>query len=73
MMMNGWMVATGFGVTHWLFFAALVAVLLYPIGRILNRVGLSPFWSVLALVPLINMIGLWILAFVDWPGQKGGS
>ena len=67
-MMTGWTYTmSGYGVGHWLIFAVMVAVALYPIGRILSRLGFSPFWSVLALVPLVNLIGLWLLAFVDWP------
>jgi predicted PurR-regulated permease PerM len=73
MMTNGWMDMTGFGPTHWLIFAVMVAVILYPIGRILSRVGFSPFWSVLAMIPFINLIALWVLAFADWPGRSRGS
>lgn len=73
-MMDGWMVGYGFGygLGHWLIFAIFVAVVLYPLGRILNRVGFSPFWSVLALIPFINLLALWVLAFSDWPrdGEK---
>ena len=61
----------GYGVGHWIFFVVMVAVVLYPIGRILGRLGLSPFWSVLALIPIVNLIGLWLLAFVDWPRDTG--
>jgi predicted PurR-regulated permease PerM len=74
--MDGWMGQTGFGLgydlSHWLMFAIIVAVVLYPLGRILNRVGYSPFWSVLALFPFVNLLALWVLAFSDWPreGEK---
>jgi hypothetical protein len=64
---------TDFGPTHWLFFAVMVAVILYPIGRILKRIGMSPFWSVVALIPLGNLVGLWVLAFVDWPSGEDKS
>jgi hypothetical protein len=67
MMMDHLIDLPGLGVAHWLLFAAMVAVFLYPIGRILGRLGISPFWSVLALVPLVNLVALWILAFADWP------
>jgi hypothetical protein len=70
MMMNDWMYMVGFGPAHWLFFAAMVAIVLYPIGRILGRIGLSPFWSVLAFIPLVNLVALWVLAFADWPGSR---
>lgn len=39
-----------YGLAHWLSFAFGVAIILFPIGRILGRLGYSPFWSVLALV-----------------------
>jgi hypothetical protein len=50
----------------------MAVVLLYPIGRILMRIGLSPFWAILVLVPFFNLIGLWVLAFVEWPRQGSG-
>jgi hypothetical protein len=70
MMMYDWNNMMGFGPAHWLFFAAIAAVILYPIGRILSRIGVSPFWSVLALIPLVNLVGLWVLAFADWSEPK---
>lgn len=72
-MMDGWMMGYGFGYGfgHWLVFAILVAVVLYPVGRILNRIGFSPLWSVLALIPLVNLLALWVLAYSNWPGNRG--
>jgi hypothetical protein len=58
------------GLAHWLFFLALIALVIYPIGRILNRIGLSPLWSILAFIPVLNLLALWIVAFSDWPNQK---
>lgn len=72
-MMVGWTDMAGYGLGHWLFFVVMVAVLLYPIGRILGRIGLSPFWSILALIPFVNMIALWFLAFIDWPERERGA
>lgn len=76
-MMDSWMGAAGFGfgygLGHWVIFAVIVAVVLYPVGRILNRIGFSPFWSVLILIPLANLFGLWVLAFSDWPRDRGKS
>ena len=69
-MMGSWMGPADFGPSHWLLFTVIVAVILYPVGRILNRIGFSPFWSVLALVPLANLVGLWVLAFSDWPRNR---
>lgn len=70
-MMHDWGVMGGYGFGNWIGFAVAIAVLLYPIGRILRRLGLSPFWSVFAIIPLLNLIGLWVLAFTDWPRDGG--
>lgn len=46
-MMYGWSDTMVFGPVHWFLFIALVTAVLYPIGRILTRLGFSPLWSVL--------------------------
>jgi hypothetical protein len=58
---------------HWIVFVASAALLLYPIGRILNRIGFSPLWAVVAVIPLANVVGLWIVALAAWPRDKGGA
>jgi hypothetical protein len=37
-------------------------------GRnILHRAGRSRWWTILAFIPLLNLIGLWVFAFTRWP------
>ena len=72
-MIQGWMMMGGSGAGHWVFFAIMAVLLLYPIGRILSRLGLSPFWSVLAFIPIVNLIALWLLAWIDWPAAGRDS
>ena len=56
---------TGYG---WPLMVALYAVLvIVPVWRILRRVGYSGWWSLLAVVAPLNLILLWIFAFIDWP------
>lgn len=50
------------GVTHWVMMVALLALILYPVGLILRRLGYSPLWAGLVFVPVVNLIGLWIVA-----------
>jgi uncharacterized membrane protein YhaH (DUF805 family) len=54
----------------WQFLIALlyVVAIIYPVSIILRRIGFSPWWSLLAVVPVINLIMLWVLAYVGWPG-----
>ena len=71
MMMDGWMY--GYGSFHWLWFIVMIAVVVYPLGRILNRIGFSPLWAIVMFIPLLNLIALWILAFTEWPGAREGE
>lgn len=44
-----------------------IAILtLFPIGRILSRMGYSVWWLLIFVVPLGPIIGLWIIAFANW-------
>ncbi|WP_300552041.1 hypothetical protein [Maricaulis sp.] len=44
-----------------------IAVFGFPVWRILSRLGFSGFWAILAFVPLVNLIALWVLALNKWP------
>lgn len=56
---------------HWDLFAALLLLILNSIGRMATRIGFSPFWTVLALVLHVNLIGSWRLARSAWPRDEG--
>ena len=71
-MIANWGAMTGmadYGAGHWILMAVAIGLVLYPVGRILGRLGFSPIWSLVALFPLVNLAALWILAFVAWPGR----
>ena len=38
-----------------------------PIAVILNRAGLSKWWTIAFFVPLLNLAALWLFAFAHWP------
>lgn len=46
------------------FFLAFVVA---PISNILKRLGLSPLWALISLVPVVNLIALNYVAFAKWP------
>lgn len=46
---------------------AMVVVMIIPYWKIYQRTGQSPALSLLMLVPLVNIIMLFILAFGAWP------
>ncbi|MBX9775963.1 MAG: hypothetical protein K2Y71_16410 [Xanthobacteraceae bacterium] len=50
-----------------LMFLLFVLIVGVPIARILRRAGRSRWWVILAFVPLLNLLGLWLFAFLRWP------
>ncbi len=46
------------------------AIFVPPLVRILRRVGLSRWWVLLFFVPLLNLVGLWLLAWGKWPAEQ---
>lgn len=51
----------------------LLALLLtvFPFWRIFGKAGFSPLLSLSMLVPVVNIIMLYYLAFAEWPRQRG--
>ncbi|VVE68051.1 membrane protein [Pandoraea captiosa] len=54
------------------FLALLVSIILVgvPVWRILTRLGYSPWLTVLAFIPIVNIISLWLLSYANWPSQR---
>jgi len=59
----------GFSVWHWIIVAAVLALFGFPMVRILRRMGFSGWWTILAVIPWVNVIGLWVIAFIRWPAD----
>lgn len=57
-----------FSIWHWVI-AALVwwLILGWPGVKILRRIGFSGWWIVLAFIPIVNFVAIWILATTRWP------
>ena len=45
----------------------IVAISLPPVVRILHRLGFSGWWAIIGVISPINIIALWVLAYVNWP------
>jgi multisubunit Na+/H+ antiporter MnhE subunit len=44
-----------------------------PTGIILKRLGYSEWWALLIFIPGGVLIGLWVLAYANWPGPVAGG
>ena len=51
--------------------AVFLLIYFIPLVKILHKAGYSGWWSVLILVPLVNIIMLYVFAFADWPALRG--
>ncbi|MHA6915916.1 hypothetical protein ACQUJO_22700 [Ralstonia pseudosolanacearum] len=53
-------------------FGLLIALIVVgiPVRQVLLRTGFSQWWTLLVLLPLVNLIALWIFAFSTWPRQS---
>jgi uncharacterized membrane protein YhaH (DUF805 family) len=54
-------------IVHWIVTLLLLFVGLFPASKILAKAGYSGWWCLLALVPILNIIMLWVFAFSSWP------
>jgi hypothetical protein len=56
----------GMSIWHWLIYLAVELLWVVPVWRLFRRVGWSARWALLAFIPLLGIILLWVLAFAAW-------
>ncbi len=59
-----------FSIWHWGIFIFLYAIFLVPIWQIVSKAGFSGALSLLVLIPLVNIVFLWMFAFTKWPIEE---
>ena len=53
-----------------LFAIVLIGV---PVATILRHTDRSRWWTVIAFIPLLNLIGLWVFALIADRARRGGG
>ncbi|ADK86322.1 conserved hypothetical protein [Desulfarculus baarsii DSM 2075] len=43
---------------------------LWVTGRIVQKAGYVRWWALVILVPLLNLVFIWVFAFARWPAQQ---
>ena len=62
----------GLGVTELLMILLLVATT-WAAWRVARKAGFHPTWGLVVLVPVVNLIVLWVFAFmIEWPALRSG-
>ena len=51
---------------HWFILIFFIVALGVPIAKILGRLGFSKWWTIAYFIPFVNIVGIWILAYVRW-------
>ena len=57
----------------WVNLLILIVFLVFailPFWRLWKRAGHSPLWSLFAVVPIANVVMLWVLALKRWPADR---
>jgi len=55
---------------HLLLISILGFVVLAPFWQIFKKAGFSPWLSLLTMIPLINLLVLYYVAFARWPEKS---
>jgi len=63
----------GPGFVRLLFVLVWAVVLVVPFWRISTKAGFSGWLSLLMVIPLVNLVYLYFLAFARWPSQQRGA
>jgi hypothetical protein len=56
-----------FSVWHFIIF--LISILLFWL--IAKKAGYSGWWVLTMIIPLVNLIMVWVFAFAEWPVEHG--
>lgn len=55
------------GAIQILFIIGYILIFIVPIWKIVSKAGYSGAWSLLMIIPVLNVIMLWVFAFSRWP------
>lgn len=60
------------GISAWQVLVIIVgiALIVLPFWRIFTKAGYSGAWSLLMLIPVVNVIIFYVFAFSSWPALK---
>jgi len=62
---------TGLAMRELVILVLVAAVVVWPFCRVYSRAGWSPWVGLLMVIPLVNLITLWVFAYAQWPALQG--
>lgn len=65
------------GEFHTWFYIIVVCMILwllqFPSRFVLRKIGINPWLSILFGIPVVNLIWLWVVAFMRWPAEEAAK
>ena len=63
------------GISIWSLLLLIIMILVFIIpvlvfGPIAKKAGYSKLWSLVFFVPILNIIIVWVFAFIKWPVEN---
>jgi hypothetical protein len=58
---------------HWWGIVFYGVVVVIPCWQIVRKAGFEGAWALLAFVPVVNLVALWLFAFARWPTGRAGT
>ena len=58
------------GMGHGVFVLFWIAIVLIPCWRIVQKAGFNGAFALLGLIPVVNIVLLWVFAFMKWPHER---
>jgi len=55
---------------HYLILLSVLLLYVIPVAMIAKKAGYSAWWCLVAFVPFLNLIMLWVFAFASWPNVR---
>lgn len=62
--------ADGFFLIAGIFYLAMIILFIVAYWKIWSKAGFNGAWSLLMLVPLVNLVAFLYLAFAEWPVHR---
>ncbi len=60
------------GISIWqlIILLGIIAIPILIYSPILNKAGFSRWWSLCIFIPVVNLLMVWVFAFIEWPVEK---